>query len=121
MISSYLLISLSFNFRRATDECPCNELVVSDIVIIMTNKGELAPHSYCTIDRNLNKGTMVRYLCVYPVREPNRICCIILRIVFLFVSKTVYISLMNINYFCFFRLDQTSMCAIRNLLTDLII
>ena len=33
---------------------------MSDIVIIMTNKGEKAPHSYCTIERNLNKGTMVR-------------------------------------------------------------
>ncbi|XP_071522393.1 C-myc promoter-binding protein isoform X5 [Panulirus ornatus] len=33
--------------------------MVSDICVIMTNRGDQAPHSYCTIDRNLNKGTMV--------------------------------------------------------------
>ncbi|KAK7074904.1 DENN domain-containing protein 4B [Halocaridina rubra] len=46
-------------YRRASDTASCNELVVSDICVIMTNRGDQAPHSYCTIDRNLNKGTMV--------------------------------------------------------------
>ncbi|XP_069986702.1 DENN domain-containing protein Crag isoform X9 [Penaeus vannamei] len=46
-------------YRRASERSACNELVVSDICIIMTSRGEQAPHSYCTIDRNLNKGTMV--------------------------------------------------------------
>ncbi|XP_042231480.1 DENN domain-containing protein Crag-like isoform X1 [Homarus americanus] len=46
-------------YRRANDNAACNELVVSDICVIMTNRGDQAPHSYCTIDRNLNKGTMV--------------------------------------------------------------
>ncbi|XP_076042418.1 DENN domain-containing protein Crag isoform X9 [Oratosquilla oratoria] len=46
-------------YRRASETAPCNELVVSDICVIMTNKGEKAPHSYCMIDRNLNKGTVV--------------------------------------------------------------
>ncbi|XP_045610498.2 DENN domain-containing protein Crag isoform X4 [Procambarus clarkii] len=46
-------------YRRASDNAACNELVVSDVCVIMTNRGDQAPHSYCTIDRNLNKGTMV--------------------------------------------------------------
>ncbi|XP_066939247.1 DENN domain-containing protein Crag isoform X2 [Macrobrachium rosenbergii] len=46
-------------YRRASDTAACNELVVSDICVIMTNRGDQAPHSYCTIDRNLNKGTVV--------------------------------------------------------------
>lgn len=46
-------------YRRASDNAACNELMVSDICVIMTNRGDQAPHSYCTIDRNLNKGTMV--------------------------------------------------------------
>ncbi|XP_047482885.1 DENN domain-containing protein Crag-like isoform X6 [Penaeus chinensis] len=46
-------------YRRASERSACNELVVSDICVIMTSRGEQAPHSYCTIDRNLNKGTMV--------------------------------------------------------------
>ncbi|KAK8730979.1 hypothetical protein OTU49_007732, partial [Cherax quadricarinatus] len=45
--------------RRASDNAACNELVVSDVCVVMTNRGDQAPHSYCTIDRNLNKGTMV--------------------------------------------------------------
>ncbi|XP_069954511.1 DENN domain-containing protein Crag isoform X2 [Cherax quadricarinatus] len=46
-------------YRRASDNAACNELVVSDVCVVMTNRGDQAPHSYCTIDRNLNKGTMV--------------------------------------------------------------
>lgn len=48
-----------FHCRRASENAACNELVVSDICVIMTNRGDQAPHSYCTIDRNLNKNTMV--------------------------------------------------------------
>lgn len=42
-------------FRRAKDNCPCNQLVVTDICVILANKGETPPHAFCLIERNLNK------------------------------------------------------------------
>ena len=42
-------------YRRATDVSPCNELVVMDICVIVTSKGEQPPHSFMKIDKNLNK------------------------------------------------------------------
>ena len=46
-------------FRRAPENMPCNELVVTDICVIITNKGERPPHAFCLIPKNLNKGTIV--------------------------------------------------------------
>jgi len=46
-------------YRRAPETAPCNDLVVSDICLVVTSKGEQAPHAYCMIKKNLNKG-MVR-------------------------------------------------------------
>jgi len=46
-------------YRRAPPSMPCNELVVTDICVILTNKGETPPHAFCMISKNLNKG-MVR-------------------------------------------------------------
>ncbi|CAG2066251.1 unnamed protein product, partial [Timema podura] len=43
-------------YRRASLSMPCNELVVTDICVILTNKGETAPHAFCMINKNLNKG-----------------------------------------------------------------
>lgn len=43
-------------YRRAPDTAPCNDLVVSDICVVITSKGEQAPHAYCMIKKNLNKG-----------------------------------------------------------------
>ena len=48
-------------YRRAPDTAPCNDLVVSDICVVITSKGEQAPHAYCMIKKNLNKG-MVSFL-----------------------------------------------------------
>lgn len=46
-------------YRRAPETAPCNDLVVSDICVVVTSKGEQPPHAYCMIKKNLNKG-MVR-------------------------------------------------------------
>jgi len=46
-------------FRRAGESMPCNELVVTDVCVIIANKGERAPHAFCQISKNLNKGTIV--------------------------------------------------------------
>ncbi|KAF2368050.1 uDENN domain [Trinorchestia longiramus] len=50
-------------YRRSSHDPECNELVVSDICV--KNK-EPAPHSFCTIERNINRGSMMGaevYLC----------------------------------------------------------
>lgn len=46
-------------YRRAQPTMPCNALVVMDICVIITSKGETPPHAFCIINKNLNKG-MVR-------------------------------------------------------------
>ncbi|XP_046634778.1 DENN domain-containing protein Crag-like isoform X4 [Daphnia pulicaria] len=52
-------------YRRAPDTAPCNDLVVSDICVVITSKGETPPHAYCMIKKNLNKGMLGAdvYLC----------------------------------------------------------
>lgn len=42
--------------RRASPVQPQNSLAVTDICIIITNKGETAPHTFCKVDKNLNCG-----------------------------------------------------------------
>ncbi|XP_014271111.1 DENN domain-containing protein Crag isoform X3 [Halyomorpha halys] len=52
-------------YRRAQSSMPCNSLVVTDIAVIITSKGETAPHAFCMIKKNLNKGLVGSdvYLC----------------------------------------------------------
>ncbi|XP_071449879.1 DENN domain-containing protein Crag isoform X2 [Hetaerina americana] len=52
-------------YRRAPESMPCNELVVTDICVILANKGETAPHAFCMIEKTLNKGMVGSdvYLC----------------------------------------------------------
>lgn len=45
-------------YRRASKKMPCNSLVVTDICVILTNKGETPPHAFCVIHKNLNKGML---------------------------------------------------------------
>ncbi|CAH1254829.1 DENND4A [Branchiostoma lanceolatum] len=42
--------------RRASENAAHNSLAVTDICVILTNKGETPPHAFCQIDKNLNKG-----------------------------------------------------------------
>ena len=44
-----------FTYRRARENAPCNQLVVTDICVILANKAESPPHAFCLIDKNLNK------------------------------------------------------------------
>ena len=52
-------------YRRASKKMPCNSLVVTDVCVILTNKGECPPHAFCVIGKNLNKGMLGSdvYLC----------------------------------------------------------
>ncbi|XP_066576519.1 DENN domain-containing protein 4C [Amia ocellicauda] len=43
-------------FRRAPPVQPQNSLAVTDICVIVTSKGETAPHTFCKVDKNLNCG-----------------------------------------------------------------
>ncbi|CAB0035742.1 unnamed protein product [Trichogramma brassicae] len=45
-------------YRRASKKMPCNSLVVTDVRVILTNKGETPPHAFCVIGKNLNKGML---------------------------------------------------------------
>ncbi|KAH3837816.1 hypothetical protein DPMN_111217 [Dreissena polymorpha] len=52
-------------YRRAPENAPSDMLAVVDLCVILENKGEGPPHSYCQIHKNLNRsmvGSSV-YLC----------------------------------------------------------
>lgn len=64
-------------FRRAPDNAPCNQLVVTDLCVILANKGETPPHAFCKIDRNLNKGMVGSdvFLCYKKsMNRPDLVC-----------------------------------------------
>lgn len=52
-------------YRRAKDDMPFNELVVSNLCVIIASKGEVPPHAFCQIHKSLNKGLVGSdvYLC----------------------------------------------------------
>ena len=43
-------------YRRAKIDMPCNELVVTDLCVVIPSKGECPPHAFCQIPKTLNKG-----------------------------------------------------------------
>lgn len=47
---------LYFTTRRAKEHAPPHQLVITDVCVIITSKGEMPPHTYFKIDKNLNKG-----------------------------------------------------------------
>lgn len=49
----------NITYRRAQPTAPCNALVVVDICVIVTSRGETPPHAFCMIGKNLNKGKTV--------------------------------------------------------------
>lgn len=46
-------------YRRASPSMPCNELVVTDICVIIESKGECPPPAFCVLKKNLNKGMVL--------------------------------------------------------------
>ncbi|XP_058246748.1 DENN domain-containing protein 4B-like isoform X3 [Hemibagrus wyckioides] len=52
-------------YRRAPDSQALNTLGVTDISLLMPSKGEVAPHTFCKVDKNLNTGMWgpALYLC----------------------------------------------------------
>lgn len=46
-------------YRRLEPNAPANQLVVTDIVVILSNKGETPPHAFMLIEKNLNKVTKI--------------------------------------------------------------
>ena len=59
-------------YRRAKENAPCNQLVVTDICVILMSKGETPPHAYQLIRKNLNKVSVMRCnqhheYCLYAV------------------------------------------------------
>lgn len=56
-------------YRRAPASMPCNALVVTEIVVICSSKGEMPPHAFCMINKNLNKGLVscILYINYCPI------------------------------------------------------
>ncbi|XP_063054729.1 DENN domain-containing protein 4B-like isoform X2 [Engraulis encrasicolus] len=52
-------------YRRAPDSQALNTLGVTDISLLMPSKAEVAPHTFCRVDKNLNTGMWgpALYLC----------------------------------------------------------
>ncbi|XP_013789446.1 DENN domain-containing protein 4C-like [Limulus polyphemus] len=64
-------------YRRASPTAPCNQLVVTDICIILSNKGETPPHAFCVINKTLNKGMVGSdvYICYKKsMNRPDLFC-----------------------------------------------
>ena len=63
-------------YRRAKPDMPCNELVVTDLCVLIPGKNEKVPHAFCQIGKTLNKGMMGNdvYLCYK--KSMNRPKCI---------------------------------------------
>ncbi|MEE6459002.1 hypothetical protein FKM82_000499 [Ascaphus truei] len=54
--SSATSMRIFITLRRAPLIRPQNSLAVTDICVIVTNKGEAPPHTFCKVDKNLNCG-----------------------------------------------------------------
>ncbi|KAM3873619.1 DENN domain-containing protein 4B [Diretmus argenteus] len=52
-------------YRRAPDSQGLHSLGVTDIALLLPSKGEVAPHTFCRVDKNLNTGMWgpALYLC----------------------------------------------------------
>lgn len=59
-------------YRRAKPEMPCNELVVSDLCVIIPSKGETPPHAFCQIHKTLNKGIVSNDVFLCYKKSMNR-------------------------------------------------
>ena len=59
-------------YRRARDNSPCNQLVVTDICVLLMNKGETPPHAFCLIRKNLNKGMLGSDVYICYKKSMNR-------------------------------------------------
>ncbi|XP_068090496.1 DENN domain-containing protein 4C isoform X2 [Hyperolius riggenbachi] len=54
--SSATSLRIFITFRRAPPDRTQNSLAVTDMCVIITNKGETPPHTFCKVDKNLNCG-----------------------------------------------------------------
>ncbi|OCU00943.1 DENN domain-containing protein 4C isoform X1 [Xenopus laevis] len=54
--SSGTSMRIFLTYRRSLPVRPQNSLAVTDICIIISNKGETPPHTFCKVDKNLNCG-----------------------------------------------------------------
>ena len=50
-----LFQSIFLTYRRASPNSSPSQFVVTDICVIMANKGEIPPHTYYKIPKNLNR------------------------------------------------------------------
>lgn len=65
-ISSSSSQRIYITYRRAPKSQPHASLAVTDVCIIIPGKGEIPPHTFCRVDKNLN-SSMVGYSFVNTV------------------------------------------------------
>jgi hypothetical protein len=63
-------------YRRARDDMPMNDLVVTDLCVLIPGKGEKVPHAFCQIHKTLNKGMMGNDVFLCYKKSMNRPKCI---------------------------------------------
>lgn len=63
-------------YRRANPDMPMNELVVTDLCLLIPGKGEKVPHAFCQIYKTLNKGMMGNDVFLCYKKSMNRPKCI---------------------------------------------
>ncbi|CAD5218783.1 unnamed protein product [Bursaphelenchus okinawaensis] len=65
---------LFFTTRRSSENAPPHQLVITHICVILTSKGEVPPHTYFKIDKNLNKGMVGSgvYVCYKKAQSSSK-------------------------------------------------
>jgi hypothetical protein len=64
---------LYFTYRRCRITGPPHQLVITNIVVVITSKNESAPHTFYKIDKNLNKAVVGSD--VYVAYKKAQSCC----------------------------------------------
>lgn len=54
-------------YRRALDSQGLHMLGVTDITLLLPSKGEVAPHTFCRVDKNLNTSMVSGGSCILVV------------------------------------------------------
>ncbi|CAD5226693.1 unnamed protein product [Bursaphelenchus xylophilus] len=65
---------LYFTTRRSKNNAPPHQLVITHICVILSTKGEVPPHTYFKIDKNLNKGMVGSgvYVCYKKAQSSSK-------------------------------------------------
>lgn len=75
-ISSSSSQRIYITYRRAPQNQPHTSLAVTDVCVIVPGKGEMPPHTFCKVDKNLNSSLVreiLKFLSV-PASQCDFLC-----------------------------------------------